>query len=141
MKRMAGYLVVAVVAVALWACAGTPGPGDPGYAFNLSGTYQGEIVVDGTPFGAKMEVLTGVGGALEGTYEVLSPVEMAGAVTGAVVADSVTFQLNYLNPMDGCGGVMDGKGTVEEGGDAFSGRAQVNDSCGGFLSGTFALQK
>jgi len=71
----------------------------------------------------------------------MSPVEMAGSVTGVVVADSVTFQLNYLNPMDGCAGVLDGTGTVEEGGDAFSGRVQVNDSCGGFLSGTFTLRK
>jgi len=43
--------------------------------------------------------------------------------------------------MDGCGGILDGTGTVEEGGDAFSGRARVNDSCGGYLSGTFALRK
>jgi len=33
-------IVAALVAVA-WACAGTPGPGDAGYPFNLSGTYAG----------------------------------------------------------------------------------------------------
>ena len=141
MRKIAGYSAVLVPALALWACAANPGPGEAGYPFNLSGAYEGEFVVDGMPFGVGMEVRTGAGGALEGTYEVTDPVNMTGSVTGSIVADSVTFTIEYLNPMDGCGGILDGKGRVEEGGGAFSGRARVNDSCGGSLSGTFALRR
>jgi hypothetical protein len=141
MKRGALSLAVGAPVLLLVACAGNPGPGEPGYAFNLSGAYQGEVVVEGEPFGVTMEVETVTSGALEGTYEVTSPINMSGPVTGTIVADSVTFTLNYLNPMDGCGGVLDGKGTVAEGGASFSGSAQVNDSCGGYLGGTFSLRR
>jgi hypothetical protein len=125
----------------LWSCAGTPTPGQPGYPFNLSGAYTGEVVVDGEPFGVSMEVETMAGGTIEGSYQVTSPIQMSGPITGTIVADSVTFSLNYLNPMDGCGGILDGTGTVKEGGDSFSGRARVNDSCGGYLAGTFTMRK
>ena len=141
MRRIAGFIAAFVPALTVWACATNPGPGEAGYPFNLTGAYEGEIVVDGMPFGVGMELQTRAGGALEGSYEVIEPVNMSGSVTGSIVADSVTFTLDYMNPMDGCGGILDGTGTVEEGGDAFSGRARVNDSCGGYLSGTFALRK
>ena len=141
MWKMAGLFSLAVPAAALWACAGNPGPGDAGYPFNLSGAYAGEIVVDATPFGVVMEVQTRMGGALEGSYEVRDPVSMSGSVAGTIVADSVSFTLQYMNPLDGCGGVLEGEGTVDEGGGALSGRVSVNDSCGGYLAGTFAMQK
>jgi hypothetical protein len=41
----------------------------------------------------------------------------------------------------GCGGTLDGTGTVTEGGESFAGRVRVNDSCGGYLSGTFSFKK
>jgi len=141
MRKSTGYITFPVFAFALWACAGTPGPGEAGYPFNLSGTYDGQIVVDGTPFGASLDLQTRAGGALEGSYEVNDPVTMSGPVTGSVVADSVEFALEYMNPMDGCGGVLDATGAVEEGGSALSGRVRVNDSCGGYLTGTFSLQR
>ncbi len=141
MKRIALSLAFCTSALALLACAGNPWPGEPGYLFNLSGAYRGEVVVEGEPFGVNMEVETIAPGTLEGTYEVTSPINMSGPVTGTIAADSVTFTLNYLNPMDGCGGVLDGKGTVAEGGASFSGSAQVNDSCGGYLGGTFSLRR
>ena len=37
MRRIAGYSAVLVPALALWACAANPGPGESGYPFNLSG--------------------------------------------------------------------------------------------------------
>ena len=62
-------------------------------------------------------------------------------MTGSVVADSVEFNIEYMHPMDGCGRVLDATGAVEEGGGALSGRVRVNDSCGGYLTGTFPLQR
>ena len=141
MTRALTSVTCAFLALGLWACAGNPGPGESGYPFNLSGAYDGEVLVDGQTFGVTMEIETVVGGALEGSYSVTSPVNMSGPVTGSIVADSVTFTLDYLNPMDGCDGILDGTGTVKEGGVGFSGRARVNDSCGGFLSGSFTLRR
>jgi hypothetical protein len=123
------------------ACASNPGPGEAGYPFNLEGAYTGEVVVDGMPFSLAFEVRTGAVGAVSGTYEVTDPVSMSGPVTGTLVADTVKVHLTYMNPMDGCGGTFDGTGVVEKGGDAFSGHARVNDSCGGYLSGTFAVRR
>lgn len=127
--------------VALAACAGNPGPGEAGYPFNLSGTYSGEVLVEGEAFAMSLDVRTEAAGVIQGTYEVTSPVSMSGDITGTLVADTATLRLDYVNPMDGCGGTFEAKGPVEEGGDAFSGRARVNDSCGGFLSGTVRLRR
>ncbi len=124
-----------------WACAGTPGPGESGYPFNLAGLFQGQVVVEGQAFEFELDILTRPGGALDGTYQVVSPVSMSGPVTGMVMADTATFSLGYTNPMDGCGGTLDANGTVETGGESFSGRVRVNDSCGGVLSGTFSMKK
>lgn len=124
-----------------WACAGTPGPGEAGYPYNLSGSYGGEIFVEGMSFAFQMDVRTDPGGGFEGSYAVTSPVSMSGSVEGAIVADSARFSLEYVNPMDGCGGTLNGNGTVESGGGAFAGRVRVNDSCNGYLAGTFSTKK
>jgi len=141
MKRKGSIATLLTAVALLWACAGTPGPGDGGYPFNLGGTYEGQVVVEGQPFGVEMDIRTLAGGALEGEYRVTSPVEMAGPVTGTLAADSVSFTLNYRNPMDGCDGVLDGSGTVTDGGAEFSGTARVDDSCGGYLGGTFSFKR
>ena len=133
-------IVAALVAVA-WACAGTPGPGDAGYPFNLSGTYAGDVFVEGTAFSFEMDVRTQSGGGVEGSYSVTSPVSMSGPLVGTIVADTARFSLDYMNPMDGCGGDLDGTGTVEPGGGAFAGRVRVNDSCAGYISGTFSVER
>jgi hypothetical protein len=133
--------VVAALMAVTWACAGTPGPGDSGYPFNLSGIYGGEILVEGMVFSFEMDVRTQPGGGFEGTYAVTSPVSMSGPLVGDIVADTARFSLDYVNPMDGCGGNLDGTGTVEPGGAAFNGRVRVNDSCNGYLSGTFSTVK
>jgi len=141
MWKIASFFALGIPAAALLACAGNPGPGDAGFPFNLYGAYGGEIVVDATPFGVVMEVQTRAGGVLEGSYEVNDPVYMSGSVTGSIVADSVKFTLQYMNPLDGCGGVLEGEGTVDEGGAALLGQVRVNDSCGGYLAGTFSMQR
>lgn len=141
MRRKVGFFLVAALGAGVWACAGTPGPGDAGYPFNLSGSYSGEIFVEGMAFSFGMDVQTLKGGAFEGTYAVTSPVSMSGAVVGTLVADTARFELEYVNPMDGCGGTLDGTGTVDSGGSAFGGRVRVNDSCNGYLSGTFSIKR
>jgi len=141
MKSTVRTLATVGLTAGIWACAGTPGPGEAGYPYNVSGAYQGEVVVEGMAFTFELDVQAQPGGAFEGTYSVTSPVSMSGPVTGTVVADTARFNLNYLNPMDGCGGTLDGTGTVESGGDAFAGRVRVNDSCGGYISGSFAMKR
>lgn len=141
MKKTAVAGLTAGLFVALAACAGAPGPGEAGYPFNLSGSYSGQVSVEGQAFSMTVDLRTEAAGVIRGTYEVTSPVSMAGDVTGTLVADTATIRLDYMNPMDGCGGNFEAKGPVDEGGDAFSGRARVNDSCGGFLSGTVRLRR
>ncbi|MGW8265997.1 MAG: hypothetical protein ACWGSQ_06485 [Longimicrobiales bacterium] len=141
MQNRFRFGVVVVLAAAAWGCAGTPGPGEAGYAYNLSGSYTGEIFVEGMAFSFGMDVVTQKGGAFDGTYAVTSPMSMTGAVAGTLVADTARFALEYVNPMDGCGGTLDGTGTVDPGGAAFAGRVRVNDSCNGYLSGTFSMKK
>jgi len=141
MRILVRFVMVAALTAGTWACAGTPGPGEAGYPFNLSGSYTGEIFVEGMAFSFGMDVQTRKGGAFEGTYAVTSPVSMTGAVAGTLVADTARFAMEYVNPMDGCGGTLDGTGTVESGGAAFGGRVRVNDSCNGFLSGTFSVKE
>lgn len=131
----------ALLGVLTWACAGTPGPGDPGYPFNLSGQYSGEIYVEGMAFSFEMDLRTRPGGELGGTYAVTSPVSMTGDIAGTLVADTARFSLDYVNPMDGCGGTLDGTGVVGSDGEEFGGRVRVNDTCNGYLSGTFSTRK
>jgi hypothetical protein len=124
-----------------FACAGTPGPGEVGYPYNLSGPYAGQILVEGMAFSFEMDLRTEPGGALQGTYAVTDPISMYGDVAGSIVADTARFSLQYMNPMDGCGGTLDGTGAVESGGGNLAGRVRVNDSCNGYLSGTFSTKK
>lgn len=139
-KTVRFWLAIGLL-VGAWACAGTPGPGDAGYPFNLSGLFQGQVVVEGQAFEFELDILTRPGGEFEGTYGVLSPVSMSGPVSGMLVADTATFSLSYMNPMDGCGGTLNATGTVETGGESFAGRVRVDDSCGGLLSGSFNMKK
>jgi hypothetical protein len=130
-----------ILVLASWACAGNPGPGETGYAYNLSGPYRGTVMVEGMAFSFNMEMSTAPGGAVAGEYRVMDPVVMSGSLAGTLAADTVTFSLNYLNPMDGCGGVLQVEGTVDVGGSSFSGRGRVNDSCYGFLTATVAMRR
>jgi len=141
MVRGSALLSLAAALVTFWACAGTPGPGEEGYPYNLSGSYEGAILVEGMSFTTSLELRTGPGGFMEGSYTVMDPVTMSGDVAGSLVADTARFSMDYVNPMDGCGGTLEGTGVVEEDGEAFAGRARINDACNGYLSGTFRFRK
>jgi len=88
-----------------------------------------------------MDLRTRPGGEFGGTYAVTSPVSMTGDVSGTLAADTALFSLEYVNPMDGCGGTLNGTGTVSAGAAEFTGRVRVNDDCNGYLSGTFSTRK
>jgi hypothetical protein len=133
-------IVAALVAIT-WACAGTPGPGDTEYLFNLFGPYAGEVVVEGTAFSFEADIETHSGGGFDGSYVFTSPVSMSGPLVGTIIADTARFSLDYVNPSDGCGGNLDATGTVEPGGGSLAGRVRVNDSCNGYVSGTFSLTR
>ena len=61
------------LAAAITACAGTPGPGDAGYPYNVEGAYTGSITVNGVPFAGNLTVEIGEGGVVRGTFNVTQP--------------------------------------------------------------------
>jgi hypothetical protein len=130
-----------ILALSLAACAGNPKPGEPGYPYNLSGGYQAEFVVDGTPYRGTMNLSTGPGGALSGNFLVTEPAHVTGTVEGVIVADTVDFQMPYEIMESGCSGVVYGRNPIAEGGVSFSGPIRLDDSCGGELNGTATVQR
>ena len=130
-----------ILSLSLAACAGNPEPGEPGYPYNLSGGYQAEFVVEGTPYRGTMNLSTGPGGALSGNFVVTEPAGVTGSVEGALVADTVDFQMPYEVLDNGCSGVVYGRHAVTAGGDAFSGPIRLEDSCDGEMTGTATVQR
>lgn len=141
MTRGTWVTLGAVLLLAQGGCAGNPGPGEPGYPFNLSGAYEGEVVIQDTPIRVALELATGPPGLISGAYQTLDPMNMEGLVTGTLEGDTVTLIVDYRNAADGCSGTLRAVGRVEEDGLGFSGRALVSDSCSGSLEGTFRFRK
>lgn len=124
----------------LAACAGNPKPGEPGYPYNLSGTYQMEVVVEGTPYRGMLDLATQPGGVLGGTFQVINPVQIGGNVEGTIAADTLDFRMPYEQPND-CNGVVSGRIAVAAGGGTAGGPVVVDDSCGGAMNGTISIQR
>ena len=133
--------LVLVAAAAFAACAGNPQPGEPGYPYNLIGRYQAEFIVDGTPYRGTMDLSTAPGGAVSGTFMVTEPAHVDGTVEGAIVADTVDFQMPYEIQENGCSGVVYGRSAITDGGSGFGGAIRLDDSCGGEMTGTAAIQR
>lgn len=127
------------LAVLLAACAGNPGPGEPGYAFNLSGDYAGEFTVEGTTIPATMTLETGTGGAVTGSFRV-AQMGLTGSVEGTLVGDQLAFRGGYRNPESGCDGVAEATATVGQGGATLSGPITVLE-CGQTLSGSMSFHR
>ncbi len=123
------------------ACIGNPGPGERGYPFNLSGYFEGDVVIQDARIRMALELSTGPPGVVSGAYQALDPMSMEGLVAGTLEGDTVTLELDYRNAADGCSGTVRAVGRVDEDGLAFSGRAFVDDSCSGSLEGTFRFRK
>ena len=93
----------------LTGCAGTPGPGDPGYAYNVEGAYRGRLMVEGSPFEATLDLRTSRGGRISGSFNVLAPLEIEGAVVGTVMDDLLRLTLTYESD----GRASSGRGVVK----------------------------
>ena len=140
MRPIATCLVL-LATTSLAACAGNPKPGEPGYVYNLTGPYQAEFVVDGTPYRGTMTLTTAPGGAVSGSFMVIEPTQVNGTVEGTIVADTVDFQVPYEILETGCSGVVYGRNAIAEGGGSFGGPIRLDDSCGGELTGTATIQR
>jgi hypothetical protein len=132
---------LALIAATLVACAGNPKPGEPGYAYNLVGSYQAEFVVDGTPYRGMMDLSTAPGGVVSGSFTVIDPARVEGTVQGSIVADTVAFEMPYEIKDNGCIGVVYGRHAIAEGGGTFGGDIRLEDSCGGEMTGTATVQR
>jgi hypothetical protein len=138
MRPFDTFVILATIFVA--ACAGNPKPGEQGYPYNLTGSYQAEFLVDGAPYRGTMNLSTAPGGAVSGSFTLTEPTQIVGSVEGAVVADTVDFQMPYEILENGCAGVVHGRGAIVEGGTGVSSPVRI-DSCDGELNGTMTLTR
>jgi len=136
--RVRATIVLGAVLIA--ACAGTPGPGEPGYAYDVTGAYTGRLTVEGEPFDATLELRTGRGGRVLGSFEVSAPLEIDGRVDGTLIDDLLRVRLTYesadagsgsapcesriegILTVSGRGAVVDGPVTIDDCGDSLPGR-------------------
>lgn len=139
MRPIATTLILCAAFAA--ACAGNPQPGDSGYPFNLTGRYQAEFLVEGSPYRGTMDLTTAPGGAVTGSFAVTDPGQVVGTVEGTIVADSLDFEIPYEILENGCAGVVRGRGAIVEGGSGLAGPIQLDDACDGQMSGSLTLTR
>lgn len=136
--RHRGFVLLLAV-LPLAACAGTPGPGDAGYPFNVAGTYGGTFSVEGMSIGATLEIQTGPGGAVTGQVQV-AEMGITADVDGSVLGDKLTLRIPYMNPGSGCSGTAEGTATVTDGGASFSGPLTITE-CGTSMGGSLSFRR
>ena len=134
-RRVAAFALLVFLA----ACAGNPGPGEPGYSFNLSGDYTGQFEVEGTTIAAVMTLETGAGGVVTGSFHV-TQMGLSGTVEGMLVGNRLAFRGAYHNPESNCDGTVESAATVGEGGASLSGPLMARE-CGQMLSGSFSFRR
>ena len=125
--------------LALASCAGTPGPGDPGYAFNVGGSYSGRFAIDNQLFDATLQLRTRSGGRVRGGFRVVAPLTIDGRVEGVISGSLLRITITYSDP-DGCDGRIEGILTVERGGGTVEGPVTVTD-CGGPIAGRMSFRR
>jgi len=128
-----------VIILALTACAGTPGPGDSGYPFNVAGPYSGRFLIDNQPFDATLQLQTSGGGRVRGAFRVVAPFDIEGRVEGAIADELLRITVLYRNT-DGCDGRIEGILTVARGGGTFEGPVTVTD-CGDPIAGQMSFRR
>lgn len=132
---------VGILALTLAACANNPGPGESGYPYNLTGTYQAVFVVQGEDSRGTMELTTAQGGVVNGSFLITDPPGVgSGTVEGRIVADSIDFQMPYERHGD-CNGVISGRSPIAPEGASFGGVIRIDDSCDGELNGTLEIRR
>lgn len=108
---------------------------------DLKGDYNVEFVVEGTSYTGTIKTtpVAAAKGQFTGRLEMTSPSPILADVKGKTVGDSVSYDATYEDKGRGCTGTLAGTGTVEKDASKATGALNVNDSCGGQLSGTFRL--
>lgn len=134
-----GLLVLVAILVG---CAGSPGPGDAGYPYNVAGDYSGSLTVAGVTMTGTIQVNTQPGGSVTGTVSVNRPIQINGTLNGTLMGDQLTVGIAYgNNPATGCsGGTMDGALTISEHGANISGAVKIAD-CGEILDATIDFSR
>lgn len=110
-----------ILVLAALACAANPRPGEPGYPYNVSGTYQASFDVGGDAYTGTLEATTGPGGAVSGSFRVVGEVTASASFTGTVVGDSLSWSGGYTLAEVDCPGTITSEGVVAEGGASLSG--------------------
>jgi len=137
--KTTGLLVLVAILVG---CAGSPGPGDAGYPYNVAGDYSGSLTVAGVTMTGTIQVSTQPGGAVTGTVSVNQPIQINGTLNGTLTGDQLTVGIAYgNNPATGCsGGTMDGALSISEHGANISGAVKIAD-CGEILDATIDFSR
>jgi hypothetical protein len=123
--------VVAAVAVAASAASYV--------AADVKGNYNIEFVVQETTYTGTAKTTPGTKGAFTAKIEFTTPSSVLADATGKTVGDSITYDAKYEDKGRGCTGTLVAKGAMEKDGNKAAGTVDINDSCGGALTGTFRL--
>jgi hypothetical protein len=143
---MRARLIQTIIAtMLLCACAGNPGPGDGRYVYNVEGLYAGRLMVEGEPFDGTVELRTGRGGRVRGSFVMRAPLEVEGSLEGNLVDDLLRVTLTYETEprragTAACASLIEGILTVSPGGDVFEGPVTITD-CGDALSGRMSFRR
>jgi hypothetical protein len=138
---MRSRLILGVLAASLTACAGGPRPGDAGYPYNASGRYTGRLMVQGEPFDAQLDLRTGPGGRVRGSFKVAQPLAIDGGVDGRVIDDLLRITIAYVKgAQGGCPGKVEGILTVQRGGGIIEGPVTISD-CDDQLPGRMSFRR
>lgn len=108
-----------------------------GHSAGLTGTYNVEFAVEGTPYRGTAKATPGSDGHFDLALTFNDPTTVTASGKGSAPGDSLVFEGTYDDTGRGCTGSMTGRGVIEEKGDRASGTLSLNDSCGGAVSGTF----
>lgn len=123
------------------ACAGNPAPGESGYRFNLQGSYEVALTVQGMAYTGMADLNTAPGGAVTGEIRLESPEAVTAALTGLVADSTFQFESTYTRS-GGCEGALIGSGGITPEGAGSSGILDVADDCaGGVMEGSFEFSR
>lgn len=130
-----------ILAMVVVGCAANPKPGDAGYAFNVTGTYEADFDLEGIVYSGSIDLSTAPGGVVEGSFDLSDPVPIQGTVRGTISADTLSYEGEYTSLSDGCAGAVTGSGVVLTGGESVTGEFGIDDMCGGQMGGTFTFTR
>jgi len=130
----------AATAVLMAACAGSAGPGQSGYPYNVDGLYAGRLTVESQRFDATLQLETARGGRVRGSFTVSAPLEIEGRVSGMLVDGLLRVTLTYTSTERSCTSSIEGILDVERGGGIVEGPVTITD-CGDALPGRMSFRR